>query len=111
MATDVSFARLLLESLGAKVEPIATGFEKRADFIARVGGTSTLIEEKTKLDDPDDLAERQQVLDTGQPYATHVPIKPDNRLSGITYEAAKQIATTARAATANFKIVWFTAAR
>jgi hypothetical protein len=109
MTTATSFAKLLLAHLGIDVQAIETSNEERADFLARIGDAVTLVEEKTKLEDPGAEAVRQEALREGKVHPTHIPIKPDNRLSGINRKASKQLASSASTFAHDFRLVWFTA--
>ena len=110
MSAQPTYADVVFKHLGFDVEPIPTGEEERADWKVTVGPFVLLVEEKVKLDDPEMLARRRVALDGGQVFPTHVPIKPDNTLSGITRKAATQIVATAPHVPHDFRIVWFTAA-
>ena len=110
MSAEPTYADFMFKPLGFDVEPIPTGEEERADWKVTVGAFVTLVEEKLKLDDPELLARRRAALDGGQVFSTHVPIRSDNRLSGITRKAATQIVATAPHVPHDFRIVWFTAA-
>jgi hypothetical protein len=109
MATTSSFAEIILGQLGIDLRPIQTANENRADFLATIADTVTLIEEKTKMDDPGAEAARKEALGAGRMHSSHIPIKPDNRLSGINRKASKQLASTAPTFTHNFRLVWCTA--
>ena len=98
-----------MKHLGFGVEPIDLGAEERADWVATIGSEVALVEEKTKLNDPEQVSCRKAALDAGEPFASHVPIKPDNRLSGITYKAASQLKTSAAEIAHDFRLVWLTA--
>jgi hypothetical protein len=100
----------VFKHFGFDVEPIPTDAEERADWKVTVGPFIVLVEEKIKLDDPEMQVRRRAALDGGQVFPTHVPIKPDNTLSGITRKAATQIIATAPHVPHDFRIVWFTAA-
>ncbi|MBI4191098.1 MAG: hypothetical protein HY525_11245 [Betaproteobacteria bacterium] len=110
MRTEPTYADVVFKHLGFDVEPIPTDAEERADWKVTVGPSVFLVEEKIKLDDAEMLVRRRVALDGGQVFPTHVPIKPDNTLSGITRKAATQIAATAPHVPHDFRIVWFTAA-
>lgn len=110
VSAELTYADVVFKHLGFDVEPIPTGKEARADWKVTVGAFVLLVEEKLKLDDPEMIARRRAALDGGQVFPTHVPIKPDNRLSGITRKAATQIVATAPHVPHDFRIVWFTAA-
>jgi hypothetical protein len=110
VSAELTYADVVFKHLGFDVERIPTGEEERADWKVAAGPFVALVEEKIKLDNPEMLARRRVALDSGQPFPTHVPIKPDNRLSGITRKAATQIVATAPHVTHDFRIVWVTSA-
>ncbi|WP_423357449.1 hypothetical protein [Pseudomonas citronellolis] len=103
-----SYARLLLEHWGVVVDDIPTSEKEESDFLAAFGATKVLIEEKTKLDDAGHLAQRAQMLDTGEIHASSLPLVRDNRLSGIVSKAARQLQSSATHPH-DFRLVWFTA--
>lgn len=109
MATTASPAELLLKHLGIDVQIIETSNEERADFRATIEGAVTLIEEKTKLEDPGAEVAKKEALRAGKIHRTHIAIKPDNRLSGINRKASKQLASSATTFVHDFRLVWFTA--
>jgi hypothetical protein len=106
--TTPSYARLLLEHWGIGVADIPTSDKEESDFLATFGPAKVLIEEKTKLEDPEHLAQRAQVLDSGEIHAASVPLVRDNRLSGIVSKAARQLQSSA-SQPHDFRLVWFTA--
>jgi hypothetical protein len=103
------YARLVLESLGFEVEDIPTSTEEESDFLASIGGCRLLIEEKTKVDDPDFLSKRSASLSEGRVFGNHVPVTPDNRISGILRKAAGQLISSSDVPH-DFRLVWFTGA-
>jgi hypothetical protein len=109
VATIASFAELLLGHLGVAVQAIETSNEEQADFLATIEGTVTLIEEKTKLEDPGVDAARKEARRASKLHAAHIAIKPHNRLSGINRKASKQLASSATTFAHDFRLVWFTA--
>ena len=109
MPRTASFAEIILGRLGIGVQPIQTSNEEQADFFATIAATVTLIEEKTKLDDPRHEAARNATLDAGRTHSSNLPIKPTNRLSGINRKAANQLASSATTFNHDFRLVWFTA--
>lgn len=106
--TTLSYARLVLEHWGVAVDDIPTSDKEESDFLVAFGSIKVLIEEKTKLDDPAYLAQRAQVLDSGEIHAASVPLVRDNRLSGIVSKAARQLQSSA-SQPHDFRLVWFTA--
>jgi len=110
MTKDLTYADIVLKHLGFDVESIPTAGEERADWLVKHDLFAMLVEEKTKIDDPNVLALRREVLDRGELYPYHVPIKPDNGMARITHKAVKQITSTAPHVSHDFRIVWFTSA-
>jgi len=104
-----SFAKPLLEHWKVDVQDIPTADSEQSDFLATVGGCTALIEEKTKLDNPDRLEKRRAKLDAGEVYSSSRPIVRDNRLSGVVRKAAAQLASSSAAHKHDFRLVWFTA--
>ena len=109
MSSDLSYAEHVLKHLGFEVEPIEEGDEETADWIASIAGEVVLIEEKTKFEDPTEIARRSAAYEVGQPFDSHIPFKPDNRLSGISRKAANQLAASAGDISHQYRLVWFTA--
>lgn len=109
--TIASYARLLLENLGIKVEDIPTSDlqnKKEADFLVNFGDIRVLIEEKTKEDDPDYLSKRASELEQGQIHGVMVPIIRDETLSGIIRNASRQLRSSTDKPH-DFRFIWFTA--
>lgn len=106
--TIASYARLLLEHWGVVVDDIPTSDKEESDFLATFGDAKVLIEEKAKLDDLAFLAQRAQVLDSGEIHSASLPLVRDNRLSGIVSKASRQLQSSATLPH-DFRLVWFTA--
>lgn len=101
MAT-FSYARLLLEHWGVSVEDIPTSDKEEkqeADFIATFSGARVLIEEKTKKDNSEKLAQRSQRLEKGEIYSDSLPLVRNETLSGIIRDATKQLRSSSDQAT------------
>ena len=109
MSSDLSYAMHVLKHLGFGVEPIQEGNEEVADWVASIAGEVVLVEEKTKFEDPAEIARRSDAYAAGQPYDSHTPFKPDNRLSGISRKAAAQLASSAGDIPHQYRFVWCTA--
>lgn len=103
------YARLVLKHLGFHVTDVPTSEEEESDFLATIAGCRLLIEEKTKVDDPALLADRAAVLSEGQIYGAHIPVVPDNRISGIVKKAASQLVSSSDIPH-DFRLIWFTGA-
>lgn len=104
-----SYAQVLLEHWGIKVDPLPAGAKKQADFMATFGKSRMLIEEKTKLDDEEYLAKRSSELQAGQIHAATLPIRRNETLAGIVSKASKQLKSSADTLDHDFRLVWFTA--
>ena len=89
MTSDLSYAEHVLAHLGFKVDPIEETDEETADWIASIAGEVVLVEEKTKLEAPTEVIRRAAAHEAGQPYDSHTPFTPDNRLSGISRTGLK----------------------
>ena len=109
MSDKLSYAEHVLKHLGFEVYPIEEGDGETADWIASIDGEIMLVEEKTKFEDPSETARRAQAYQAGQPFDSHTPFKPDNRLSAITRKAAGQLAASAQAIPHQYRLVWLTA--
>lgn len=109
MAT-FSYARLLLEHWGVSVEDIPTSDKEEkqeADFIATFSGARVLIEEKTKKDNSEKLAQRSQRLEKGEIYSDSLPLVRNETLSGIIRDATKQLRSSSDKPH-EFRLMWFT---
>lgn len=109
MSDDFSYADHALKHLGFDVRPIEAGEGESADWIASLGDEVALVEEKTKFEDPAEIARRTTAYRAGKPFDTHVPFKADNRLSGISRKAANQLAASAAEISHQYRLVWLTA--
>jgi hypothetical protein len=108
---QLSYARLLLEAWGMKVEDIPTSGlqnKKEADFLVQFGGARVLIEEKTKEDDPEYLNQRSKKLEQGEIHEVMLPLARNETLSGIIRKAAKQLCSSSDKPH-DFRLIWFTA--
>jgi hypothetical protein len=106
-----SYARALLQQWGVRVKDIPTSDlegKKTADFLATFGSTRVLIEEKTKQDDPEYLAQRATELESGEVHGITLPITHNKTISGIVRTASKQLKSSSDTPH-DFRLVWFTA--
>lgn len=104
---EISYAKAFLEHWGAIVEEIATSDSEQSDFLASIDSSVLLIEEKTKVDNPERLAKRREALETGQVYSSSRRLVRDNRLSGVVHKAASQLASSSLRRH-DFRLIWFT---
>lgn len=103
-------AHAVLSQWGATVEPIATSEKEESDWLATLDGFRLLVEEKTKLEDPEKIAARTEALKSGGVHGTIASLRPNNRISGIVKKAAKQLRSTGADVDHDARIVWFTSA-
>lgn len=102
-----SYAKFVLEQLGAQVTEIPTSEKEESDFIATFDSCNVLIEEKTKLDDPSMLAKRKDMLSKGEIHCLSTPLRKDNRLSGIIGKAVGQLKSSSDK-DHDYRLIWFT---
>ncbi|WP_295942641.1 hypothetical protein [uncultured Xanthomonas sp.] len=108
--SDISIAETILKHWGATVEPVPTSQKEESDWLATLDGFRLLIEEKTKLENPDSAAARAESLKSGQFYGSTTPLSPNNRVSGIIGKAAKQLRSTGADVQHDARVIWFTSA-
>ena len=104
---SISYAKGFLQHWDALVEDIETSDSEQSDFLASLEEEILLIEEKTKLDNPADLAKRRKAFDAGAVYSSSKRLVRNNRLSGVVRKAASQLASSA-SNPHDFCLVWFT---
>src|SRR5205814_355861 len=81
-----SYARTLLEHWGVSVVDIPTSAaqqKQEADFLATFDGVRVLIEEKTKEDEPEYVAQRAEELERGEIHAVTLPLVRNETLAGL----------------------------
>ena len=106
--SSISIAEAILKHWGASVDPVPTSEKKESDWLATLGGFRLLIEEKTKLENPDSAAERAKALRSGQVHGSTTSLRPNNRVSGVIGEAAKQLRSTGADVQHHARAIWFT---
>lgn len=106
--SDISIAESILKHWKAAVEPVPTSQKEESDWLATLDGFRLLIEEKTKLENPDSAAARAESLKSGQVYGSTTPLSPNNRVSGIIGKAAKQLRSTGADVQHDARVIWFT---
>ena len=102
-----TFAKQILNHLGVAVSDIPTSAKEESDFLVEIDSLKVLIEEKTKLDDPAALEERDAVLKSGEVHLSSTPVTKSNRLSGLIKKAASQLASSSELEH-DFRVIWFT---
>lgn len=109
MSEPFSIAKQVLEEAwGAKVRVLPTSSKDECDLLADFEGVRLLVEEKTKFDDPLEQQKREATLAAGEVHGSVLPLRHNNRLSGIVRKATKQLSSTASDIDHQFRIVWFT---
>jgi len=106
-----SYAKALLTHWKIDVRDIPTSDaeqKQEADFLATFGNSRVLIEEKTKEDDPNYLAERAEELERGEIHAATLPIARNETLSGLVRDASRQLRSSSDKPH-DFRLIWFTA--
>ena len=105
---DDSIAAQALTAYGAVVQQVRTSAVEESDWLADFAGYRILVEEKDKFDDPEGAQERDEALRSGGVHGQSVPLKYDNRISGVIRKAAGQLASSAAKIAHDARIVWFT---
>jgi hypothetical protein len=103
-----STANLVLTLIGAVVEEISTSHKEESDWLATLDGFSLLVEEKTKLENPELAAARANSMNSGQVHGTTTSLRPNRGISRIIHKAAKQLRSTAADRAHDARILWFT---
>lgn len=103
-----SFANQVLTLIGATVEEIPTSHKEESDWLATLDGFTLLVEEKTKLENPELAAARANSRNSGQVHGTTTSLRPNRGISRIIHKAAKQLRSTAADRTHDARVLWFT---
>lgn len=106
--SSISIAEAILKHWGASVDPVPTSQKEESDWLATLDGFRLLIEEKTKLENPDSTATRAEALRNGQVHGSTTPLRPNNRVSGVIGKAAKQLRSTGADVQHDARAIWFT---
>ena len=101
-------AKRILEYWNFEVESLPTGDSEQSDYLVTVDGLRFLIEEKTKFDDPEREASRDEKLANGNVHLESIPLVPSNRHSKIITGAVSQLVSSSKLSH-EFRIVWFNA--
>jgi len=108
MSADVSIAAQALEAWGASVKPLPTSEKEECDWLAELEGCRLIVEEKFKFDDPARVAARDAALAQGYVHGSSLPLRSNNRISGIVRKAAGQLSSTAAEVPHDLRVLWFT---
>src|SRR5439155_14516281 len=108
MNAPPSVATQVLEAWGAKVTSLSTSFKEESDLLAELDGVRLLVEEKTKFDDPADVQARDAALASGTAHGSSLPLRHNNRISGIVRKATKQLSSTGADIEHDLRVLWFT---
>lgn len=108
MTDTFSVAAQVLEQWGATVTSIPTSHKDESDWLAQFGTYRLLVEEKTKIEEPEATAARAETLAKGEVHGSTLPLGHNNRLSGIVRKAAKQLSSTGQDVAHDGRVIWFT---
>jgi hypothetical protein len=103
-----SIAMHAFQSWGAHVEPLPTSTKEECDWLVTLENSTLIAEEKTKLEDAVAVEARLKTLRAGGVHGQSVPLKSNNRLSGIVKKAVGQLSSTAADVEHNLRVLWFT---
>jgi hypothetical protein len=106
--TSPSTALHLLHHWNVPVVPLPAGTEEQSDYLASLGRSKFLIEEKVKFDDPAKVEERSKRLDAGEIHLTVKSLVRSNRMSGLVRKAVKQLESSGTQYEHDFRLIWFT---
>lgn len=106
--SEQSIAHYVLSAWDAEVEAIPTSEKNESDWLATLAGFRLLVEEKTKLENPGKVADRNDALKSGKAHGGTTPLRPSNRISGVFRKAAKQLASTGASLEHDARVVWLT---
>ena len=103
-----SIAVQAFESWGAQVEPLPTSTKEECDWLVSLQSCSLIAEEKTKFEDALAIGSRLKTLRAGGVHGQTIPLKSNNRLSGIVKKAVGQLSSTAADIAHDLRVLWFT---
>ncbi|MFC5579202.1 hypothetical protein ACFPOA_14405 [Lysobacter niabensis] len=104
-----SVAEVMLKKWGASPQAISTSDKEESDWIAEIDGFRVLVEEKTKLDNPEFVAARETTLAKGEVFGAVTSLAPNNRLSAIVRKGASQLDSSSVSTAHDARILWLTA--
>ena len=103
-----SIAVQAFQSWGALVEPLPTSTKEECDWLVSLENSRLIAEEKTKFEDALAIEARLKTLRAGRVHGHTVPLKSNNRLSGIVRKAVGQLTSTAADVEHDLRVLWFT---
>jgi hypothetical protein len=103
-----SIAVQTFELWGAQVKPLPTSTKEECDWLVSLESCILIAEEKTKFEDAIAVESRLKTLKAGGVHGQTVPLKPNNRLSGIVRKAVSQLSSTATGIAHDLRVLWFT---
>lgn len=104
----VSITKQVFEEWGLTPESIPTSNKKESDWIIDFHGFTLLVEEKQKFENPSQRAERAASLKNEEQFGMSASLSPNNTISSIFKNAAKQLNSSASARQHDARIVWLT---
>jgi hypothetical protein len=99
-------ATRILTALEFQVEALPVGVGRTADLLASDGDSSYLVEVKDKLEDEKFAQHRRDVLNSGELFEQCDTLAYNDRISGILFDALKQLEETPKDA-GTFQLIWF----
>ena len=103
-----SIAVQVFETWGAQVKPLPTSTKEECDWEVSLEGCTLIAEEKTKFEDALALRGRRETLQAGRVHGQTIPLRSNNRLSGIVKKAVGQLSSSANDVAHDLRVLWFT---
>ena len=91
LSSDEEFAKAVLESVGAKVEPVERSGDRTPDFQIWFGTVHYIVEVKTRTEDDDRARHRREALQRGDVAADSLELRRSNTISGIIADGVDQL--------------------
>ena len=90
------------------MEPLPTSTKEECDWLVSLENCKLIAEEKTKFEDALAIEARLKTLRAGGVHGQTVPLRSNNRLSGIVKKAVGQLSSTAPDVAHDLRVLWFT---
>ncbi|MBE7366209.1 hypothetical protein [Ramlibacter pallidus] len=103
-----SIAVQAFRSWGAQVEPLPTSTKEECDWLVSLEECRLIAEEKTKFEDALSIEHRLKTLRGGGVHGQTLPLRSNNRLSGIVRKAVGQLSSTSADVQHDLRVLWFT---